>query len=419
MAEIKTFRAWRFNEQKVGSFDQVVTPPFDVIDSATRRELEKKSPYNMVRLLLPEARAGLSPYQAAAQDFEAWRREDVLRQDEENSFYLLEQEFQGLDGKRHVRRGFFATAKLPEPGQDRIVLGHERVFQNKVVDRLALTEATQANLGSVFVFYEDPNRALAPFLAQMDAHPPCMEAHTVDGVVQRLWQVPEDPRVLDHFHDRTLYIADGHHRFRTAEEYRDQMRDTHPGAGLQHYDYVLMGFIDIADPGLVVWPTHRLLDPPDGFSKQAFFERIAPWFEVEQADSGLAARVDESKGCTFGLAMQGGGQYLLTLRPDCDRAAFLGSDRSPEWRNLNVAVLHRGILEKVLGLEEGAELTYEPNHGKALARVESGEAGMAFLLKAIPVSQVRDCAEASVFMPEKATYFFPKLPSGAVIHRLV
>lgn len=258
----------------------------------------------------------------------------------------------------------------------------------------------------------------------MGSCPPDFQAHTVDGTLQRVWLMPADPAISEFFEGKTLYIADGHHRFRTAVLHRDRMREQtgHDSSNLQPWDYLLMGLVRMDDPGLVVWPTHRLLDPPEGFDCSAFLKKLNAWFDVSAMpganDDTLLRAVDEGEGTVFGFEMAGEGRYILRLR-ELERTALLGEERHPLWRQLDVAVLHRGIFEGVLGLKEGTELAYEPNYRKALARVAAGEKRMAFLLKAIPAQQVKACAEARVFMPEKATYFFPKLPSGAVMHRFV
>ncbi|MBN2308182.1 MAG: DUF1015 domain-containing protein [Candidatus Hydrogenedentes bacterium] len=416
MLEVRGFRGYRFNTDVVGTLDNAVTPPFDVITPAERARLAALSPYNMMHVLLPEPADGLDPYQNAARHLETWIDGGALVQDDEESFYLLEQVFQGLDGNEHARRAFFARVRVPEPEED-LILDHERTFDTKVADRMRLTEETQANLGAVFVLYADPDGALQPFLGQMDAREPDAVARTADGVTQRLWRVPADERVSAHFRSRKLYIADGHHRFRTAREYRDRMRAANPGAGEQPYDFVLMGLVAFDDPGLVVWPTHRLLDIPEAFDLDVVLAQLDPWFEIEPVRERLAERIDGSPGCAIGLAVHGRGQYLLTLR-DVDRAEMLGADRTDAWRNLDVVVLHRGILERMFGLEEGVELVYEARFDTALAAVEAGEKGLAFFVKSTPTEQVVACADAHDPMPEKATYFFPKLPSGAVIHRL-
>jgi uncharacterized protein (DUF1015 family) len=418
MPEVKGFSGYRYNPEVVGALSEVITPPYDVIADDEREQLAARNPYCHVHLILPQDRAGEGRYLAAAEDLERFLHDGALRQDAEESLYLLEQTFRGNDGTTHTRRGFFAVVKLPEPGE-KIILGHERTFQGPVEDRLALTEATKANLGPIFVLYNDPDKRLGAFLAQMDHREPDMEARTIDGVTQRLWRVGVAPEVIEFFADHLLYIADGHHRFQTAVFYRDQMRKQHNPKGLQLYDYCLAGFVAFDDPGLVIYPPHRLLDPPSNFDPKAFMEALANWFTITTIEGNLAAEVEKASGTVLGLALHGHGQYLLELKA-IDRREMLGEDHGPAWRDLDVAVLHRGILENLLGLPKDSKLVYERGDAaNALAQVERGEFAMAFILNATRPEQIRACAEAGEAMPQKSTYFFPKLPSGAVIYRLV
>jgi len=266
--------------------------------------------------------------------------------------------------------------------------------------------------------YRDPDRELASFYEVMDQRPEDMRAVTIDGVTQRVWKVPQGDAATGFFREKTLYIADGHHRFRMACLYRDRMREREQPAGDRPYDFVLMGFVAMEDPGLRIWPTHRLVDPPAGFDEKAFLKAAEKWFDIAHAGDDLAAQVEETPGCAIGMAVHGGGRYLLTLR-DIDRAKFLGEDRTDAWRDLDVAVLHRGLLERVMGMPEGAEYAYEPKADAALEAVNSGEKKLGFFLKGTRTDQVCACAHAADPMPQKSTYFFPKLPTGAVIHRLV
>lgn len=415
MAEVRGFRGIRYNEGRVGSYSDVVTPPYDVIDSSMHGALWNKSPYNLVRLILPEAQDGLTPYEAAARDYRAWREKGVLEQDAAPGGYLLKQEFQGLDGKTHTRRALFAVVRLPEADEPNVILGHERTFDHKVQDRLRLTEAVRANLGAVFLLYEDPEGVIRRLHKSMETRPEDLTAHTVDGVTQRLWRVDWPADMTAFFADKTLYIADGHHRFRMACLYRDQLRAAGHGAGA--FDYALAGFVAFDDPGLVIWPTHRLLNLPEDVDAGRLLSSLTQWFEVTPARDRLQSQLDAETGCAFGLAVHGTGQYLARLRP-VDRKQLLGDDHSEAWRNLDVAVLHRGVFERALGLPEGHEFAYEPDFRKAEEAVARGEKQVAFFLKGMDPRQVRECAEARDPMPQKATYFFPKLPSGAVIHEL-
>ncbi len=415
MAEVRGFRGVRYNPEVISDFDDVITPPFDVISESDRSTLAEKSPHNYVHFILPEAQGTLNKYEVGAQTLESWLKEQVVVRDDEPSFYLLEQRFSGLDGKPRVRQGFFGVIRLPEDG-DKAVLGHERTFEAKFQDRLQLTTAAKANPGAVFLLYDDPKNDLGAFLGQMKDRDPDVQAHTIDGVDVKLWRVPDDPTVHAFFQDRTLYIADGHHRFRTACAYRDRMRAEGAPAGGPH-EYALMGFVAGGDPGFLICPAHRLLTPPDGFDMDAFLEKLAPWFDVTPASGDVAAQVDASAGCVIGVVPTQGESYLLTLK-DVDRTEMLGTDHGEAWRALDVSVLHRAILEKTMGLDENAMLIYEHDAKKALARVAGGEAELVFLLKGVTPKQLFACADSGEFMPQKSTYIFPKLPSGAVFNRL-
>ncbi len=418
MLDVKGFRGFRFQAERVGTLDKVITPPYDVINDEERRGLAAQSPHNMTHVLLPEAAPGdESPYAGAARTLESWIAESALVKDDANSFYLFEQEFTDMEDYVHIRRGFFAATKLPEPDEG-IVLGHERTFAGPVEDRLRLTEATRANLGAIFVLYDDAENALGDFLAQMAERAPDMTAKTFDGTTQRIWCVPENDAVMAFFRDKKVYIADGHHRFHTAGVYRDAMRAQEEPDGLRPYDNVLMGFVAFQDPGLRIYPPHRLVPHPAGYRSGPFLDALKQWFHVQAVEDNLPARLKAQEGCALGLAIKDVGTYLLTLR-DIDRVEMLGDEQGAAWRDLDVAVLHKGIIERILKLPSDTKFEYEYDADKALAAVDEGKHGFAFLLKAVQPKQIRACAEAGDPMPQKATYFFPKLPSGAVIHRLV
>ena len=418
MLEIKPFRGFRFNPAVTGTLDNVITPPYDVITPDERAALAARSPWNMVHVILPKPGPdGGSAYDHAAAVLQDWIAKGGLCRDDQPSFYLLRQQFTDLEGLSHTRRGFFAATRLPE-SDERHILGHERTFDKPVADRYALTSATRMSLGAVFVLYSDPERRLAAFLAQMEERPADLVAHTFDGVQQELWRVPADPEVCAFFPGKTLYIADGHHRFRTACTYRDEMREKlGHRPDLQPWDFALMGFVGFEDAGLRVYAAHRVVKPYDGFEFDTFMDALGKWFDVTPTDGDLHTLVksDPDDG-VFGLAVHGRGQYLLRFRGQ--REALLGEDSGPAWRALDVALLHRGIFERIMGMPEGAEYGYEKSLSTALEAVNSGAALMAFVLKPTRTEQICACAEATEPMPEKSTYFFPKLPTGGVFYPL-
>ena len=421
MLEVKGFRGLRFDPAKVGSLDAVITPPYDVITPDQRQDLATRSPYSMVHLILPEARGGLNCYEAAARNFADWQSLGVIEQDDADSLYILEQTFSVTAGVTRRRRAFLATARIPEPG-DATIMGHEQTFLRTIEDRLLLTQATRANLGPVFTLYADPNNALESFLRQSERRPPDFVADTIDGVTQKLWRVPQSAALSNFMLDKRLYIADGHHRYRTACAYRDLMRErsknSRPTAReLPHYEYVLLGFVSLSDPGLTICPTHRLMAMPRDLDANRFLAGLRRWFDVTPADDHVIESLNATPGCALAVVIHGAGVYLLTLK-DIDRVAFLGEDHGPAWRDLDMAVLHRGIIETILGLPAETRFVYERDASTVLSAVRAGEYGMGFLLKATRAEHIQACAEAGESMPHKSTYFFPKLPSGAVIHRL-
>jgi uncharacterized protein (DUF1015 family) len=416
MLDVTGFRGLTFNNAQVASQDAVITPPYDVISAEDRQTLAQRSPFSLVHILLPESAPGKSEYETAAEIFRGWIAAKVLEQDASPSLYLLRQQFTDPEGNRRLRKGFFAAARLPEKDES-YVLGHERTFFKPVEDRLNLTAALRAQPGAVFVLYSDPENRITPFLDEMEARPAHARARTIDGVEQEFWRIPANPEVTEFFENKTLYIADGHHRFQTAMAYRDRMRAAHPDAPADApWNYVMMGFVALEDPGLQIYPAHRIVPVPEKFDAASFLRDLTRYFTVEEtAPDTLADRVkDAAGGCVIGLALPGGADYLLTLRED-QRDALLDSDRGPAWRDLDVAVLHRGILERMLALEEGARYSYETKAAKAIDTVRQNGESMAFILCGTRAEQIRACAEAGESMPQKSTYFFPKLPSGGVI----
>lgn len=417
MATVSGFRALRYAKENVANLDEVITPPFDVISPIERDSLAERSPYNMVHLILPQGEGEKGPYENARSLLDAWVEEGVLRQDDEDSFYLLEQQFTGQSGCDYVRRGFFAKVKLPEEGE-KSILGHEKTFPNKIKDRLELTRATRTYFGAIFGLYSDPDNELHAFGEHMDDAEADETAHTIDGVTQRVWRISVSQKATEFFLDKTIYIADGHHRFATALAYRDEMRRLEHPDGLRPYDYLLMGLVPFEDPGLIVRSAHRIVDPPADFDFSVLETQLEPFFDVRRVTNGLAQEVAQSPGASVGIALATGDQYLLQLK-DVDRTKLLGADHGPAWRSLDVALLHRGILENLMGLSSETELRYEPDAAKALAACKDGAQKMTCILNPVSMEQIRACADAGEFMPQKATYLFPKLPTGVVLLPLV
>jgi len=415
MVEIRAFQGYVFDAERTGSLDNVLTPPYDVINKDERAQLAASSPYNMTHLMLPTGTDTLSPYAQAAAVLTEWRQDGALKQDEDAHIYVLRQRFKGLDGAYFERRGFFALLRLPEQ-DEKFVLGHEYTFDRPVEDRLALMSAVQGNVEPIFLMYTDTGLRVTDQL--FDALPPSPDftANTSDGSSHEVWRAPCSDALKAHLRDQVLYIADGHHRFRTACLYRDACRAEGKEAGSQ--DFVLAGFVPFEDKGLKIYAAHRIVPASFSLSFEELVSRLEPWFDITE---GSLAEVEDqlsdssAAGCTLAVYAREQGARLLTLKEE-KRQALLNSDRHPAWCNLDVAVLHKGVLDRLLELPASTTLFYEQDMHTATALVDEGKGSFAFLMRSTRPEQVRACAEAHEPMPQKSTYFFPKLPSGAVMH---
>jgi uncharacterized protein (DUF1015 family) len=342
--------------------------------------------------------------------FETWRREGVLVRDDDPALWALEQDYTGPDGRRRTRHGFFARVKVEDYGPGRI-RPHERTHPGPKEDRLRLTRATHANLSPIFSLYDDPAGAAWGALAPHLETAPWAEVTDEDGTVHRLWRVTDPAAhaaVQEALAPAELLIADGHHRYETA-----RVHQAEGGAG-----HVLMCLVALQDPGLTVFPTHRLLTRID--DRDALRETIERDFEVAPADA-LEPAGDGPVRMGY-LDAHHRRPLMLTLRDPAIVAAAL-PDKPEPYRQLDTAVLEALVLHGALGMSEDDishldGLDYARDTEQARERVEAGTAQAAFFMRATPVSQVRDVAAAGESMPPKSTYFFPKVLTGMVFNLL-
>ena len=437
MADIHPFRALRYDLRRV-SASQVVTQPYDKITPALQDGYYAASPYNLVRIILgrrePDDDAGNNVYARAASYARQWRSEGILRQDSSSSLYRYSQSFTAPSGTRFERRGFIALGRV-EDYSAKVVFRHEQTLSKPKADRLDLLRATRTHYEQLFLLYEDSG--------EIDSllTPPASSAPTIDladeyGVAHRVWQVT-DARVIasvqDKMRDKKLVIADGHHRYETALNFRDECRaaavaGSNPAAHqeLVPYEFVMMTFVNMNDPGLLVLPTHRVVHSLESFSVDEFQNSSRAFFEVEEIDPLDAARAttllrERGRTGTALLAVTAGRAFVLHSPQPAGAKFFAGlSDRQ---RSLDVVQLHKCLLEGVLKLSEESirnqqNLSYLRDGSEALSQVRKGAANIAFLLNACPVPQVRDVALAGEVMPQKSTDFYPKLLSGLTAYAL-
>jgi len=438
MAEVLPFRGIRYNPTHVPDFNTVVTPPYDVIDADLQESLYRSNPYNVVRLdygkVLPADDDLENRYSRAAHSFHEWLTRGVLIQDRECSIYYTEQDYAGEFGEAKTRKGFLAAVRLEDP-ESGLYLPHEKTLAGPKADRLRLMQACRANLSPIFSLYDDPNFEVLRDVENVPlGNRPLMTVDMQDGSVTRLWRISERDqirRVADGLSAKSFFIADGHHRYETALNYRDLRRQEEPGyTGREPWNYVLMYLSNLSAPGLTVFPTHRAVFGLEGFRADAFRERLNEYFQVEEVPGAVRDLLGRLKGLrgqahAFGLTAKGDSrQWLVTLRDEKVMDQLLAGRTPRVLRTLDVTVLHSVILERLLGIdpkaqEEQRHLRYVKGHDE-LMRVVREDPGfqLGFLLNPTRVEEVKVVAEAGERMPQKSTFFFPKLVTGMLINPL-
>ncbi len=440
MASIYPFRAWRYNPSAV-RLEDVVTQPYDKITPAMQQAYYQRSPFNLVRIILglPEpfdAERGESVYTRAARDFNAWRKQGILTQEDAPCIFAYSQRFK-VPGTEIVkeRRGFIALGKLHDYAE-KVVFRHEQTLSKPKSDRLNLLKATHAHFGQIFMLYSDPAASFEKIL--YDGAGPA-EAEVTDeyGVLHRLWKV-SDPAAIrlltTAMTDKKLIIADGLHRYETALNYSkgyaaNSACKTEPTAsGLPQPAYpeaaAMMTFVDMDSDGLVILPTHRVVHSLAKFDATALTRAAAEFFTVEAlpaADStSYIATLSKQTGTAF-VAITRAGALLLCSKPEVINAAL--ADLPECQRQLDLSCLHSILLDRLLGLDAEkvrgqTNLRYLREAAEAVEQVRNGDANIAFLTNPVSMEQLREVAFAGEVMPQKSTDFFPKLLSGLTIYAL-
>ncbi|MGH2712362.1 MAG: DUF1015 domain-containing protein [Thermoleophilaceae bacterium] len=411
MADLQPLRTLRYEPAAVGSLADVVAPPYDVVDDAMRAELAARSPYNVVHVDLPPS------YDEAAATMKDWRARGVLVQEDEPAAWVLRQDYTPPDGSRRSRTGFFARVRVDEYGPGRI-RPHERTHPGPKEDRLRLTRATRTNLSPIFALFPDPNGVAERATAQIAGTEPFA---TVDD--DTLWRTTDEDLVAElqmALADAELLIADGHHRYETARVYAEEV------GGEGEHRYVLMLLCALSDPGLLVFPTHRLLTglKDDSEKQLAIRDVLRRDFEVEElSDTSLLEPRPGDGRVAFGYMDSFFKRpFRVTLKEQAiaDRAL----PGMPEaYRRLDTAVLEALVLRDALNMSEDdishlRGLDYSKDLHDAIEAVESGRADAGFFMRATPVEQVREVAAEGEAMPPKSTYFYPKVPTGLVFNPL-
>lgn len=447
MPTIQAFRGLRYNLGHVGSLSEVVTPPYDVISPAFQEELYQKHPANFIRLELNREEPGDSEaqnkYARAARFLKNWRQEGVMEVDPDPAIYVYHQTFQH-DGQDVTRRGFMSRVRLERFGEGKIY-PHEETHSGPKQDRMLLTKACRANLSQIFGLYPDPENAAQNLLeAAIHGQTPLTATDHL-GVVHRLWPVTnvktiaEVSAIMD---AKPLFIADGHHRYETACNYRDWLAEQGPLDANHPANFVLTQCVGMSDPGLLVLPTHRLFRGVKPITAEQLQARLGQFFNTRTITTGADRApslwedlqiADEQGRLAFYTAQDDNWTQAAIAPQGQARIAELAPEHSGDWQDLGVSILHRLVMESLLGYQElpkpmyvhsAEEVAEALRKGDAVGRDATGQMGsggrfeLACLVMPATVDHVRAISEHGERMPAKSTYFYPKLLGGMVVHLL-
>jgi uncharacterized protein (DUF1015 family) len=437
MAVIAPFRALRYNTRIIADLGQVVIPPYDVIGEEEQKRFHQKHPFNMIRLDLGETLPGDDDHEnahsRAAAYLKEWQEQGVLIREVEPCIYPHELDYEVL-GERRTRKGFFALLRLEELCGG-CVRPHEKTFQGVKDERLRLMKACSAQLSPIFSLYADPEGRLDEIVGSEAHRVPCASFSDHNGMPHRLFRISDADRVRrirEFLADKDIFIADGHHRYETALAYRDWMRARHPEASPEAaFNYVLVYLSSMDDPGLTILPTHRLLPHVDPELGARLLDHPGPYFQVqayELSDAGIGSwrgALEEAaarKETAVGLAVRGHDRCYLLRGSRQALRDFLARKGFPDvLQDLDVMAVDHVILRGLLGLDEeslhdAANIRFSHDALAALKEVVEGRVALAFFLNPTRIDQVREVAGSGNTMPHKATYFYPKVISGLLIH---
>jgi uncharacterized protein (DUF1015 family) len=439
MAEMKPFKGLRYNTLRVDLKD-IITEPYDRITPSMQEEYYKRSPYNIVRIILGKDDDPEHPekdkYKRANIYLEKWEKEGIFITEEKKALYVYDQEFK-VDGTAKKRRGLIARVKL-EDFASKKVFPHEKTFPKHKEDRLKLLRATNTNTEQIFLLYIDDEKKVGQAIEKaMKKAELAAEVKDEDEFRHRLWVIKnaEDlGRIQKAMAEKILIIADGHHRYETSLNYRAEMiQKLRAVNGDEPFNYIMMTLFDLNDPGLVILPTFRLVRNLEKLNEESFKKLFSKNFEISEmiwsslTDRSTLEKVQAriEKEChTFAAFMAGAKKFLLLrLKSEDILDKVIDPGKSPEWKRLDVAILHSLIIDKLADLTEGPflqdeDVSYIRNLEEGLKRVADGEWQMILLLKPCSLQQIRQVVENGELMPHKSTDFFPKLKSGLVLNPL-
>jgi uncharacterized protein (DUF1015 family) len=435
VADVLAFRGTHYNRSLLQDWTKVICPVYDIIPAGQHEQMYAQSPFNFVRLEagreLPQDTPQDSKYSRAAATLDEWLERGVFETDADAAIYVHDHYFH-FAGREYKRRGLVARVRLEE-WERMIVRPHESTFADARSDRLSLLWAIQANTSSILSLYEDRGKDIGRLLADATTSPPAMDLPARDGEGHRVWALTDPATVRQisgQMRSLPLYVADGHHRYESALAHRRQKRAATPSAGDMPFDFVMMTLVDFEDPGLLILPPHRLVR---GISRPAYGDlrrRLELLFHIQELDGnapGVWEMVDKSRQSDGGprLVLHGlskGSILVLEAISLESLAPMMPQFHSDLYKRLEVSIIDHAILENLLGLNhenDKVNLGYSYDRTDAMNRVLNGEYQLTFLLEPIRAQTIKAIADVSDKMPKKSTYFYPKVPAGLILNRLV
>ncbi|MFA6456962.1 MAG: DUF1015 domain-containing protein [Bacteroidota bacterium] len=424
MATIKPFRAVRYNQMKV-KIASVVAPPYDVISPEQQNGYYDQDPFNVIRLILGREE---DRYSSAAKTYAEWQSSDVLLRDLTPSIYPLVQTFKNNEGKEIKRKGFIALCHLEE-FEKKIVLPHEKTLSKAKEDRFKLFKATKSNFSQVFSLYSDAEKKIDQYLDPIHSTYPVVDVE-FENVRNQLWQVT-DISVIDHIavlmEPKQVLIADGHHRYETGLAYRDLMRSQNPHhTGHELYNYIMMFFTNLDDEGLVIFPTHRIIHSLPVYDGSALMTTLQQHFDVQvfPTPQMMMDALKTIPKFAYGFVSKHSSKFFVaSLKNESMLASLVTEPLPDEVKQLDVVLLHNYILGKLLGISQEAQekklnIHYLQNVRDGVEEVASGKSQIAFFVNPTRIDQVRAVTKSSNTMPQKSTFFYPKLISGLVFNKM-
>lgn len=437
MPEIQAFRGLRYNLAQVGSLTNCIAPPYDVVDKQLQDHLYSLSPYNFLRLELNKPEPTDSDenaiYQRAAHIFRTWKAEGALVSEPDPAIYVYHQEFE-YAGQKLIRRGFMARVRLVRFGEGNIY-PHEQTHAKAKDDRLKLTRATQANLSQIFGLYPDENNEIQESLEAKIRGVQGLEATDHLGVVHKMWPITDVATiqaVASKISAKDMFVADGHHRYETACNYRDELSKNGALPSEHPANFVLTMLVGMNDPGLIVLPTHRLLSGVPEMTTAELHAKLSQYFDCDVVAKGPESagavwaemdRLDEQEIMAI-YSKKSDEWTRLTCKPEAiERMKVIAADQSDDWRGLGVAILHRLVIEDALGLKDHPKPTYVHLVQEVIDGLNGQLEGnldypIAALVMPASIDHIRAVSLHQERMPAKSTYFYPKLVSGLVVHPL-